>query len=74
MIAEGRYDDVLDTIIEKYKALEEKCDFVLCIGSDFEDGGRPWNSTTTPTSPATWAALSCIVTSGAGRDVDEICQ
>ncbi|MFN2188905.1 MAG: phosphate acetyltransferase [Candidatus Promineifilaceae bacterium] len=39
MIAEGRYDEILDTIIEKYKAIEEKCDFILCIGSDFEEGG-----------------------------------
>jgi phosphate acetyltransferase len=36
LIAEGRYDDVLDTIIAKYKILEAQCDFVLCIGSDFE--------------------------------------
>ena len=26
----------MDRIIEKYKALESQCDFVLCIGSDFE--------------------------------------
>jgi phosphate acetyltransferase len=36
LIAEGRYDEVLDRIIEKYKILESQCDFVLCIGSDFE--------------------------------------
>ncbi len=36
LIAEGRYDEVLDKIIEKYKILESQCDFVLCIGSDFE--------------------------------------
>ena len=36
MIAEGRYDEVLDRIIAKYKTLESQCDFVLCIGSDFE--------------------------------------
>jgi phosphate acetyltransferase len=35
LIAEGRYDEVLDRIIAKYKALESQCDFVLCIGSDF---------------------------------------
>ena len=36
LIAEGRYDEILDKIIEKYKILESQCDFVLCIGSDFE--------------------------------------
>ncbi len=35
LIAEGRYDEILDRIIAKYKAIESQCDFVLCIGSDF---------------------------------------
>ncbi len=35
MLAQGRYDEFMDRIIEKYKALESKCDFILCIGSDF---------------------------------------
>lgn len=35
LIGQGHYDDVLDKIVEKYKALESKCDFVLCVGSDF---------------------------------------
>jgi phosphate acetyltransferase len=39
LIAHGRYDDVLNRIIEKYKALENRCDFILCIGSDLEEGG-----------------------------------
>lgn len=32
---QGRYDDIMDRIIHKYKSLEEQCDFILCIGSDF---------------------------------------
>jgi phosphate acetyltransferase len=39
LMAEGRYDELMDTIFERYKNLEDKCDFVLCIGSDFEEGG-----------------------------------
>lgn len=35
LIVHGRYADVLDKIIQKYKALESRCDFVLCIGSDY---------------------------------------
>lgn len=35
LIGSGKYDYVLDTIIEKFKALEEKCDFVLIGGSDY---------------------------------------
>jgi len=36
LISQGRYDEVIDYIIQKYKALEAKCDFMLCIGSDIE--------------------------------------
>lgn len=35
LIGQGHYDTVLDKIVEKYRALERQCDFVLCEGSDF---------------------------------------
>ena len=35
LISKGQGDKVLDKIIEKYKRLEEKCDFILCEGTDF---------------------------------------
>ncbi|MEM0941895.1 MAG: phosphate acetyltransferase [Bacteroidota bacterium] len=35
LISRGHTDKVLDKIIEKYKALEKKSDFILCEGSDF---------------------------------------
>ncbi|MEQ9438536.1 MAG: phosphate acetyltransferase [Cyclobacteriaceae bacterium] len=37
LMLDGKYDQVLDRVIEKYKALEQKCDFILCEGSDFTD-------------------------------------
>lgn len=37
LILAGKYDQVLDRVIEKFKALEQTCDFVLCEGSDFTD-------------------------------------
>ena len=39
LLSQGRYDEVIDTIIQKYKKLEAQCDFVLCIGSDFVGEG-----------------------------------
>ncbi|MGC9333082.1 MAG: phosphate acetyltransferase [Anaerolineae bacterium] len=39
LIGQGRYDDVMNRIIEKYKTLEEQNDFILCIGSDPEGDG-----------------------------------
>ncbi|MFY0606565.1 MAG: phosphate acetyltransferase [Cyclobacteriaceae bacterium] len=34
--ANGKHDEIIDGIIEKYKALEEKFDFVVIEGSDYE--------------------------------------
>lgn len=35
LIGQGRYDEMLDRIIQKYKALESTYDFIFCIGTDF---------------------------------------
>ena len=37
LLAKGRYNELLDTIITKYKSMEQQCDFVLCEGTDFTD-------------------------------------
>jgi phosphate acetyltransferase len=34
-IAEGRINDLYSHILEKYKRLETRCDFVVCAGTDF---------------------------------------
>ncbi|HAR96568.1 MAG TPA: phosphate acetyltransferase [Deltaproteobacteria bacterium] len=35
LLASGQYDDLYSRIIERYKSLESKSDFVLCVGSDY---------------------------------------
>ena len=35
MVAVGQYDALLKNILDKYKALESQCDFVLCEGTDY---------------------------------------
>jgi phosphate acetyltransferase len=35
LILEGRYDDLLGRILEKYRALESHCDFIVCAGTDY---------------------------------------
>ncbi len=39
LLAHDRYDELLDTVIKRYKTLEATYDFVLCIGSDLEGAG-----------------------------------
>jgi phosphate acetyltransferase len=36
LIAAGRYDDLLKSILNKFKTLEESCDLVVCAGTDFD--------------------------------------
>jgi phosphate acetyltransferase len=39
LVAEGRVETLLKNILNKYKALEGKCNFVLCEGTDFTGVG-----------------------------------
>jgi len=40
LVAGGHYDELLKLILNKFKMLEEKCDLVVCAGTDF-DGAVP---------------------------------
>ncbi len=35
LVTAGRYGELLERIVERYKRLERECDFVLCEGTDF---------------------------------------
>jgi len=35
LVACGRYDDLLKLILDKFKTLEERCDLVVCSGTDY---------------------------------------
>ncbi len=36
LVAAGHYDELLKLILSKYMMLQEKCDIVLCAGTDFD--------------------------------------
>lgn len=38
LIAMKKHGELLEGILEKYKALESEHDFILCLGTDFENG------------------------------------
>ena len=40
--AEGSTDQIIKTILDKYKHLESKCDFILCEGTDFSGLSLPF--------------------------------
>ncbi len=35
LLSTGRHEELFSRILERYKALESRCDFVLCIGTDY---------------------------------------
>ncbi len=35
LLAAGKYDELYTRILERYKALESRCDAVLCVGTDY---------------------------------------
>jgi phosphate acetyltransferase len=72
LIGHGRYDDVLDRIIEKYKALEGRCDFILCIGSDLEGDGVALEFDFNADVAKNLGCPVLIVSSGVRRDVRTI--
>jgi phosphate acetyltransferase len=72
LIGSGRYDDVLDKIIEKYKALESECDFVLCIGSDLVGGTAALEFDLNADVAKNLGCPVLLVTSGANRDASAV--
>jgi phosphate acetyltransferase len=72
LIGHGRYDDVLNKIIEKYKALESRCDFILCIGSDLEEGGAVLEFDFNADVAKNLGCSVLILSSGENREVGEV--
>jgi len=69
LIGAGRYDEVLVRIIEQYKALESKCDFILCIGSDLAAGTAALEFDLNADIAKNLGCPVLIMTSAADRDV-----
>ena len=68
---EGREGEVLDLIIEKYKVLEEKCDFVLVEGTDFSGEGVTVELSTNILIAKNLGCPVILVSSGVGKEMDE---
>jgi phosphate acetyltransferase len=35
LLGSGQYDTLVKRIVDKYKKLEQQCDFIVCVGTDF---------------------------------------
>ncbi|WP_299527817.1 phosphate acetyltransferase [uncultured Lutibacter sp.] len=68
---EGKEGEIFDRIIEKYKAIEEKNDFVLVEGSDFSGEGVAIELDANILIAKNLGIPAIIVSSGVGKTLDE---
>ncbi|MBI9041376.1 phosphate acetyltransferase [Lutibacter sp.] len=68
---QGKESEIFDTIIEKYKAIEEKNDFVLVEGSDFSGEGTAIELDANILVAKNLGIPAIIVSSGVGKTLDE---
>jgi len=68
---EGKEGEIFDKIIEKYKALEEKNDFVLVEGTDFSGEGTAIELDANIEIAKNLGIPAIIVSSGIGKTLDE---
>jgi phosphate acetyltransferase len=72
MVSKGRYDEMLEAILSRYRALEDRYDFVVCEGSDFEDIDAVFEFDINVEVANHLACPVLNVVNGAGRTLDEI--
>jgi phosphate acetyltransferase len=68
----GLQGEIIDTIISKYKKLEEAYDFTIIEGSDFLGEGTAFEFDANATIAKNLGTPVMIVTSGAGKTVQQI--
>jgi len=68
---DGKEGKIFDTIIEKYKALEEKNDFMLVEGTDFSGEGTAIELDANILIAKNLGIPAIIVSSGVGKTLDE---
>lgn len=72
MLAHDKQDEFIDEIINKYKALEEKYDFIVCEGSDFVGEGSFFEFDMNAMIAKNLGVPVLVLGQGLGRDLSEI--
>jgi phosphate acetyltransferase len=72
LLAAGGHEDVLKSILDRYKALEAECDFVLCEGTDYTGVSSAFEFDFNAAVAKNLGAPILPVISGRGRTADEI--
>ena len=72
LFGNGKQDEFIEKIINKYKALEEKNDFVVCEGSDYIGEGSYFEFDINAYIAKNLGLPTLIIGQGLGRSIDEI--
>ncbi len=72
MINAGRQAEMMETILNKYKQLEEKCGFVLCEGTDFAAGSEAFEFDINADIAACLGSPAIVVSNGCEKSIDEV--
>ena len=71
LVAEGRVETLLKNILNKYKALEGKCNFVLCEGTDFTGVGSAFEFEFNADVVNNLGCPILVIANGRGKSPDE---
>ncbi len=69
---DGKQSELLEEILIKYQALEEKFDFILCEGTDFKAGHESFNFDIDAAIASNLGSPAIIVSNGSDSSVDEV--
>jgi phosphate acetyltransferase len=71
LVAEGRIETLLKNILNKYKALEDRCNFVLCEGTDFTGVGSAFEFEFNADVANNLGSAILVLVNGRGKSPDE---
>lgn len=72
LLSRGRQDDLMNGIIEEYKALESQCDFILVQGTEREGGGAAAEFEFNADVAKNLGSSVLLLSSAQDRDVPEV--
>ncbi len=69
---DGKQSELMELILNKYQALEEKCDFILCEGTDFKAGHESFNFDIDAAIASNLGSPAIIISNGSDASVEDI--
>ena len=72
MVNAGREGEMMETILKKFKALEAKCRFVLCEGTDFSTGSEAFEFDINAEIMADLGCPALVAANGFQKSVDQM--